>query len=286
MASPASPNSSQPEPNSPSAQPNSSPALTQQPPPGERIEGSAQTVIMLAIGIAAGAASFTHVHDVAAAHGQPGWLAWTDAIVLELTSIAAGLDLRRRKRAKQSVRFPAIVLTVAVILSLSAQVVHAEPSVIGWIAAGVPALGFLAMVKMTLGRADPDQALSVPGTDIAVPAHLGHAQRCSPAVPGEAASERDSPRIAREEMDVSVLLPAAIEAAQTLNSQGISISRTTLARQLRADGHQLSTAAATLLIRLLRDSPPNAPAGMPGDSPGTDLAPDEQKNPLPVSEHA
>ena len=50
-------------------------------------EGMTQIAIMLAIGVAAGAASFTHVHDVAAAHGQDGWLAWADAVVLELMSI-------------------------------------------------------------------------------------------------------------------------------------------------------------------------------------------------------
>ncbi len=49
----------------------------------ERIESIIQTLIMLAIGAAAGAASFRHVHDVAAAHGQPGWLAWADAVTLE-----------------------------------------------------------------------------------------------------------------------------------------------------------------------------------------------------------
>ncbi|MFI6231523.1 DUF2637 domain-containing protein [Micromonospora echinospora] len=109
---------------------------------------------MLAIGGAAGAASFTHVHNVAAAHGQPGWLAWADAIVLELMSIASGLELRRRKRAGVSVVFPAAVLACAVTLSLAAQVVEAEPSPIGWIAAAVPALGFLVMVKIALGYAD------------------------------------------------------------------------------------------------------------------------------------
>ncbi|MFY1626995.1 DUF2637 domain-containing protein [Micromonospora sp. WMMD735] len=106
---------------------------------------------MLAIGGAAGAASFTHVHNVAAAHGQPGWLAWADAIVLELMSIASGLELRRRKRARVSVVFPAAVLACAVTMSLAAQVVEAEPSPIGWIAAAVPALGFLVMVKIALG---------------------------------------------------------------------------------------------------------------------------------------
>ncbi|WP_184539347.1 DUF2637 domain-containing protein [Micromonospora polyrhachis] len=106
---------------------------------------------MLAIGGAAGAASFTHVHNVAAAHGQPGWLAWADAIVLELMSIAAGLELRRGKRAHAPTAFPASVLVCAVTLSLAAQVVEAESSPIGWIAAAVPALGFLVMVKIALG---------------------------------------------------------------------------------------------------------------------------------------
>ncbi|MBO4207725.1 DUF2637 domain-containing protein, partial [Micromonospora echinofusca] len=110
---------------------------------------------MLLIGGAAGAASFRHVHDVAAAHGQPGWIAWADSVVLELTSIAAGLELRRNRRLGKSVAFAATVLTVAVFLSLAAQVVEAEASVVGWIAAALPALGFLAMVKIALGRADP-----------------------------------------------------------------------------------------------------------------------------------
>ena len=112
---------------------------------------------MLAIGAAAGAASFTHVHNVAAAHGQPGWLAWADSIVLELMSVASGLELRRRKRAHTSTRFPAVVLSCAVTLSLAAQVVEAEPSPVGWIAAAVPALGFLVMVKSRSPSATPPE---------------------------------------------------------------------------------------------------------------------------------
>jgi hypothetical protein len=109
-------------------------------------------VILLAIGGMAAAASFTHVHNVAAAHGQPGWLAWADAVVLELMSIATGLEIRRRHRAGQPAGFVLAVLVGAVALSLSAQVVEAERSVVGWLAAALPALGFLALVKIVLTR--------------------------------------------------------------------------------------------------------------------------------------
>ena len=84
------------------------------------MEGIIQILIMLAIGVAAGAASFTHVHDLAAAHRQGGWLAWADAIVLELMSIATGLEIRRRHRNEQPAGFVLGILCAAVALSLSA----------------------------------------------------------------------------------------------------------------------------------------------------------------------
>ncbi len=117
-----------------------------------RMEATVQVLIHLAIGGCAAAASFTHVHNVAAAHGQPGWLAWADAVVLELMSIATRLEIRRRHRAGQPAGFVVGVLIAAVTLSLSAQVVEAEASVIGWPAAALPALGFLACVKLVLTR--------------------------------------------------------------------------------------------------------------------------------------
>ncbi|WP_374250086.1 DUF2637 domain-containing protein [Micromonospora sp. R77] len=233
--------------------------------------------IMLLIGGAAGAASFTHVHDVAAAHGQPGWLAWANAIVLELMSIAAGLELRRKRCLGNPVAFPAAVLVVAVLLSLAAQVVEAEASVIGWIAAALPALGFLAMVKIALGRADstspkqtappsqtepgpppavdasvPHTATAVPVTATAVPDRrtaVPVVADQTPAVPDrrdtEMTTDEDGP-------EVAALVPAARTAAHTLTTEGTPLSRKALAHQLRADGHQLSNATASALVRVLR----------------------------------
>src|SRR5258705_4331816 len=117
--------------------------MADKPSPGGRMEAVAQVLILLVIGGTAAAASFTHVHNVAASHGQPGWLAWADAVVLELMSIACGLEIRRRHRGGQSAGFVLAILAAAVALSLSAQVVEAERSVVGWLAAALPALGFL-----------------------------------------------------------------------------------------------------------------------------------------------
>jgi len=229
---------------------------------------------MLLIGGAAGGASFTHVHDVAAGHGQPGWLAWADAVVLELTSIAAGLELRRNRRLGKSVVFPATVLVLAVLLSLAAQVVEAEASVIGWIAAALPALGFLAMVKIALGRADPVPPVrserAVPGPALTVDASVPDTRA---PVPRTAAAVRDStiavPAVADRRTavpdrrdnepstddggpEVAALVPAARTAARALAAEGTPLSRKALARQLRADGHQLSNATASALVRVLR----------------------------------
>ncbi|WP_082106358.1 DUF2637 domain-containing protein [Micromonospora haikouensis] len=236
---------------------------------------------MLLIGGAAGAASFRHVHDVAAGHGQPGWLAWADAVVLELTSIAAGLELRRNRRLAKSVTFPAAVLAAAVLLSLAAQVVEAEPSVIGWIAAALPALGFLAMVKIALGRADPapptrdvrgrsgpvsasdatvpDAFEPVPGPPAPVHAGAVSVRDSTAAVTAAADRQPTVPDRSDGHMPVSdsgpevtALVPAAKAAARALEAQGTTLSRTAVARQLRADGHHLSNATASALVRVLR----------------------------------
>lgn len=258
----------------------------------ERLENRTQVLIMLLIGGAAGAASFRHVHDVAAAHGQPGWLAWADAVVLELASIAAGLELRRNRRWGKSVAFPATVLTVAVFLSLAAQVVEAEASVIGWVAAALPALGFLTMVKIALGRADPappdhtarpiqgrpgpllvvDSAVPntrkpAPGPPLPVPTSTATVRDRTAAVPAGADQDRavpdrrrGGPPVRDQDPEITALVPATRTAAYTLATHGTPLSRKELARQLRADGHHLSNATASALVRVLRAEAATPPA--------------------------
>ncbi|GAA1414374.1 hypothetical protein GCM10009662_60610 [Catellatospora coxensis] len=211
---------------------------------GHRTEDRVQILIMLAIGLAAAAASFTHVHDVAEEHGQPGWLAWADAVILELMSVASGLELRRRKRLGLGVFFPASVLVVAVLLSLAAQVVEAERSVIGWLAAMLPAVGFLAMVKIAMGRADGTPPGSGPGQE---PGGVADRSGTSPAGPDI-------------DPEVAALLPAALAAAHELTATGEAVSRASVARRLRAQGHALSNATANDLMRHVRGTTPKGAA--------------------------
>ncbi len=214
---------------------------------GERAEGVVQVVILLTIGSVAAAASFTHVHNVAAAHGQPGWLAWADAVVLELMSIATGLEIRRRHRTSRPAGFVLAVLTAAVVLSLSAQVVEAERSVVGWLAAALPALGFLALVKIVLTRTPAGT-----GTEPVPPAVP------TGAVPGNEPDAEDDagPAVTGDLIDRARIIAAGHRAAN-----GRDITRDALRAQLR-----VSSTTASELLRLVRTDGRPGVLSVPADT--------------------
>jgi hypothetical protein len=118
-----------------------------------KTERLVQVLILIVIAAMAGAASFTHVHDWTmhnAPAGTGSWFGWANAIISELTPTAAGIEIRRRKRTQQPVGYPMAILIAAAILSLSAQVSQATPTIGGWISSAVPALAFLALTKLVL----------------------------------------------------------------------------------------------------------------------------------------
>ncbi|MET8865833.1 hypothetical protein ABZW11_23090 [Nonomuraea sp. NPDC004580] len=124
--------------------------------PANRIESGVQLSILLVVGLMAGAASFTHVHDWTMANSPEGtgeWFGWANAVISELTPTASGLEVRRRKRNGQSITYPMIVLIASAGLSIAAQIAVARPHPIGWLIAAIPALAFLALTKLVLSRA-------------------------------------------------------------------------------------------------------------------------------------
>jgi hypothetical protein len=263
---------------------------------------------MLAIGGAAGAASFTHVHNVAAAHDQPGWLAWADAIVLELMSVASGLELRRRNRSRASTGFPATVLGCAVTLSLAAQVAEAEPSPIGWIAAAVPALGFLVMVKVALGYTGPASRTRAPRSAVHQPDRTGRTPHHDEPndIPWSTVpvADQSTTRTVRQpggdhqsggpdrrrrtpdrgpsthhSTDVDELLPAARTVRDHLAAEGRALTRGALAEALRAAGHTVSSTRASELLKILKAESSSAPGSQNAENPNDQLPP--AANPAP-----
>jgi hypothetical protein len=126
-----------------------------------KLENGVQTGIMLFMGAAAGAVSFTHVHDATVAAGQPSWVGWVNAVTIELMALALGLEIRRRRRdGGKKVKSVMAMMMFFIALSLGAQVLDAEPTPVGWLAASVAALGFLALVKVVLSR--PAESMDTP----------------------------------------------------------------------------------------------------------------------------
>ncbi|MEU0559393.1 DUF2637 domain-containing protein [Dactylosporangium sp. NPDC006015] len=119
----------------------------------QHIEGILLVVILLVVAGMAGAASFTHVHDWTMENSPAGtadWFGWANATISELVPIACALVIRRRRRSGESTRYPFAILTAAVVLSLSAQLAVAKPGISGGLLAAVPALAFMALVKLVL----------------------------------------------------------------------------------------------------------------------------------------
>ena len=143
----------------------------------DRIEGAVLAVILTVVAVAAGWASFTHVHDWTMRHtaaGTPDAFGWVNAVISELVPVAAFLTIRRRLRNRQPIGYPVVLLIAAGALSLAAQLAVAKPSPSGWLLSAVPALAFMALVKLVFTGAPagtaPAPAPAVPPAPAPVPA--------------------------------------------------------------------------------------------------------------------
>jgi hypothetical protein len=108
----------------------------------------------------AGAASFTHIHDTAAEHGQSGWMAWAVAVCIDLLAVMAAREIQRDMRAGRRSTWPVLVLAAGAILSLAANLAQSEPSPWGRVVAGTPAGAFLVAISMVERRARTNHASS------------------------------------------------------------------------------------------------------------------------------
>ncbi|MFJ2636450.1 DUF2637 domain-containing protein [Streptomyces sp. NPDC087422] len=168
--------------------------------------------------VIAGALSFAHLHDIAAASGQTGWKAWAYPVSVDLLLVAAWRRMRTLRANNAPARAAWTWFVIALTASLGANVataglldMHDVPATLRVLVAGWPALAFLggtllahtpstpspvpevpappavSAEPVTLDRPDPVPApalppVPVPAAAVAVPAALvAHARKVADA---------------------------------------------------------------------------------------------------------
>ncbi|MFJ8197301.1 DUF2637 domain-containing protein [Streptomyces sp. NPDC096152] len=99
--------------------------------------------------VIAGALSFSHLHDLAAAAGQGGWKAWAYPVSVDLLLVAAWRRMGQQQRAGQAAGGTRLWFLVALAASLGANVATAGlldlghvPASLRVVVAGWPAVAF------------------------------------------------------------------------------------------------------------------------------------------------
>ncbi|OII62725.1 SpdA protein [Streptomyces sp. CC53] len=197
--------------------------------------------------VIAGALSFSHLHDLAAAAGQDGWKAWAYPVSVDLLLVAAWRRLRALRDTGAPRRSAWTWFAVALAASLGANVataglldLHDVPDWLRILVAGWPALAFLGGTLLVHNPA-PEQA------------------RPGPSAPEQAQPEPPRPvrdvEPVREETPAPEAAPAAPEppALPPAATPTVPPALITHARKL-ADAHRASTGRAidtdTLRARL------------------------------------
>jgi hypothetical protein len=113
--------------------------------------------------VIAGALSFSHLHDLAAAAGQDGWKAWAYPVSVDLLLVAAWRRMRQQQRAGVAAGGPRLWFLVALAASLGANVataglldLEAVPAWLRVTVAGWPAIAFFGGTLLAHAPAVPE----------------------------------------------------------------------------------------------------------------------------------
>ena len=219
----------------------------------------------------AGAISYSHMRQLAAAHGDAGWHAHAFPLSVDGVEIVASLVLLADRRAgRKSVWLPWAALTIGTVASLAANIATAETGVVSRIIAGWPAVALLIAVKLLSSILENRGGAGAPARSL----HRGLA---GPAGPGPIPSRRTGPaglpangsRNGRSQVgrrrpvadhtpdgivsdDIAALERAALAIRDELRREGSPLTRDALAARLRAAGHPVRNARLTTLLAALR----------------------------------
>ncbi|MFE1198633.1 DUF2637 domain-containing protein [Streptomyces olivaceoviridis] len=133
--------------------------------------------------VIAGALSFAHLHDLAAAAGQSGWKAWAYPVSVDLLLVAAWRRLRNARRDRSAWTWFVIALGASLganIATAGLLDLHDVPAWLRILVAGWPALAFLGGTLLVHSPTTPAPAPAEPETE-------------EPAVPEVAVHRADEP---------------------------------------------------------------------------------------------
>ncbi|WP_060890698.1 DUF2637 domain-containing protein [Streptomyces europaeiscabiei] len=125
--------------------------------------------------VIAGALSFSHLHDLAAAAGQGGWKAWAYPVSVDLLLVAAWRRMRQAQEAGEGAGGPRLWFLVALAASLGANVATAGlldldhvPAWLRVMVAGWPAVAFFGGTLLAHAPHHPRQrpVAPVPSTTV------------------------------------------------------------------------------------------------------------------------
>ncbi|MFR0356922.1 DUF2637 domain-containing protein [Streptomyces sediminimaris] len=204
--------------------------------------------------VIAGALSFAHLHDLAAAAGQDGWKAWAYPISVDLLMVAAW----RRLRADGPSLLAWCWFLVALVASLGANIatagfldLAAPPALLRLGVAGWPALAFLGGTLLAHSPSPAGDRVPVPPAPAApTPAP---APEPNPApVPEPVPAADDTPALPAADAPPAVPVPAALVAharkvaADHHTRTGTPIDTDTLRARLGVPPHLADAIAAQL----------------------------------------
>ncbi|MFF6808493.1 DUF2637 domain-containing protein [Streptomyces sp. NPDC012403] len=143
--------------------------------------------------VIAGALSFAHLHDLAAAAGQTGWKAWAYPVSVDLLLVAAWRRLRTARRDRSAWTW----FVIALVASLGANVATAGlldldqvPAWLRILVAGWPALAFLGGTLLVHTPAEPATSAQPVDDEPAVPeVEMHRTDEPDPAPPAAPAPE-------------------------------------------------------------------------------------------------
>ncbi|MFB6956636.1 DUF2637 domain-containing protein [Streptomyces sp. NPDC056309] len=169
--------------------------------------------------VIAGALSFAHLHDLAAAAGQDGWKAWAYPVSVDLLLVAAW----RRLRTDGPSRLAWCWFLIALVASLGANVATAgfldldhPPALLRLGVAGWPALAFLGGTLLAHSPAHRSSASSAPVTSDPDPVPAVEPEPAAVAEPDPAPepvavpAPEETPALPTAEPPPAVPVPAAL----------------------------------------------------------------------------